>query len=106
MIVCVAALGLATCEDSAVEGAVAQGGDLGPTVIAFCRANMSSTDCSCFWTRAAPAFNAGNVGPILAALAERDRVGPMLTRGRLERFAGEDETRRIGRALYDCVDIR
>lgn len=101
-----AMVGLSSCDDGSATGEVAAGRDLRPRVVGFCETHMARLDCDCFWEEAAPAFNAGNVGPILAALGERDQYGPMLTRGRLERFAGEEETRRIGRALYDCVDLK
>ncbi len=95
----------AGCDESAVEGTVSPGSDLAPVVMAFCRDTLERMDCDCFWRQSAPAFNAGNVEAILAALAERHQYGPMITRGRLEKVAGEEETRRLGRALYDCVDL-
>lgn len=99
-------LALVACDDESVAGgAVAPDNEMETRVVEFCRAKLVRLDCVCFWEQAAPAFNAGNVAPILSALAERDQYGPMLTRGRLERFVGEEETRRIGRALYDCVDL-
>ena len=101
-----ALLALAGCDDSAVEGAVAPGDDLSPVVISFCRNTLERMDCACFWEKSSHAFNAGNVEAIMSALAERHQYGPMITRGRLEKVAGEEETRRIGRALYDCVDLK
>jgi len=97
---------LVSCDDTTAGGSVAPGDDLAPVVLAFCRDSMARMDCDCFWRAAAPAFNAGNVNAILTALAERDQYGPMITRGRLEKVAGEEETRRLGRALYDCVDLK
>jgi hypothetical protein len=98
-------LSMAGCDNGAVDGQVAPVAELEAKVVAFCERGLARLDCACFWSRAAQAFSAGTVDAILTTLAEREQYGPMITRGRLEQVSGEANTRLIGRALYDCVDL-
>lgn len=71
-------------------------------VLQTCRESMDKVDCECFWDRSQDAYTDATVAPMMQALTERDRWGPLITRGRLERVGGSEASSLIGRALYDC----
>lgn len=74
-----------------------------PQVLRLCTEKMPRMNCTCLWDKAGSVFTTDNTAAILQVLSEREQFGPALTRGRLETVAGEDATRQLGRALYDCV---
>lgn len=95
---------LAGCDaPPGAEGTIAPGDPYAERVRAACEQSLTRTDCTCFWTKAQPAFTRANVDGILQALAERDTYGPAITRARLEQVAGKEGNSIIGRALFDCT---
>ncbi len=94
----------ASCDNPpGAEGTVAPGADYQPRVMAVCQETLGRIDCGCFWDKAQPAFTKANVDGILAALIEREALGHAITRVRLEKVAGPENSRVLGRALFDCV---
>ncbi|MFA7429044.1 MAG: hypothetical protein WCZ23_02690 [Rhodospirillaceae bacterium] len=100
----VALFALAACEESpGAAGSIAPGAEYQDRVLAACQKSLLRLDCGCFWDKAQPALTKANVDPILAALRERETYGNAITRSRLEKVAGQENSRIIGRALFDCV---
>lgn len=101
---CAMLLMTTSCEDTpGAEGTVAPGADYQPRVMTVCRETLVRIDCGCFWDKAQAAFTKANVDGILAALIERETLGHAITRVRLEKVAGPEGSRVLGRALFDCV---
>lgn len=101
---CVMLLLTASCEEPpGAEGTVDLGADYQARVMAVCQETLGRIDCDCFWDKAQSAFTKANVDGILATLIEREAMGHAITRVRLEKVAGPENSGTLGRALFDCV---
>jgi hypothetical protein len=83
----------------------AQEQDFSTIVKQTCEDTMLRVDCKCFWSRSKSAYTDTNLMALMMALTEREQWGPAITRGRMDKIAGPEATRTIGRALYDCVQM-